>query len=150
VGMSILFLAIISILGNGSDNSCSCRPAKVDDFPHGANESIQSTAKPVKRLRGNVMLPNGQPISEAVVEVYDYSDRDKRLPYEPESSKKRRAACLTDEKGEFCFTRLPARKYLLKVGTQSPAGINTSYVIVTLIPHLRSKRKLEISLQLGT
>jgi protocatechuate 3,4-dioxygenase beta subunit len=150
VGLSILFLALISIIGNGPDNSCSCRPAAADDFPHGANEVIQSTARPVKQLRGNVMLQNGQPVSEAVVEVYDYSGRDKKRPYEPESSKKRKAACLTDEKGEFCFTRLPAGNYLLKVGTQASAGINYSFVIVTLSPHLRSSRKLEISLNLGT
>ena len=150
MGLSILFLALVSIIGNGPNNSCSCRPAAANDFPHGANEVIQSTAKPVKQLRGNVMLQNGEPISEAVVEVYDYSGRDKRLPYGPESLKKRKAACLTDEKGEFCFTRLPAGKYVLKVGTQAPAGINYSFVIVNLIPDLRSRRKLEISLNLGT
>jgi protocatechuate 3,4-dioxygenase beta subunit len=148
--LSILFLALVSIIGNGANNPCSCRPAATNDFPHGANEVIQSTAKPVKQLRGNVMLQNGEPISEAVVEVYDYSGRDKRLPYGPESSKKRKAACLTDEKGEFCFTRLPAGKYVLKVGTQATAGINYSFVIVKLIPDLRRRRKLEISLNLGT
>ena len=66
-----------------------------------------------------MILPNGEPISEAVIEVYEYSVSDKELPaYEVEHSKKRKTACLTGERGEFCIPRLSAGKYLLKVGTR--------------------------------
>ena len=149
--ISIVLSALILILGNGSNNSCVCRPAVADDSAHGANESIQYTAKSVREIRGNVTLPNGEPISEAVIEVYEYSVSDKKLPvYVVENSKKRKTACLTDERGEFCIPRLSAGKYLLKVGTRSAVGINNAYIIVNLIPNLDSRRKLEISLQLGT
>lgn len=146
----IIFLALISTLGTGSKNSCTCRPAAEGDWPHSANESVVVDAGAVKWLRGSVTLPNGEPIPEAVVEVYEYSARDKNLDAsEVAKSRKRSTACLTNEKGEFCLARLPAGKYVLKVGTRTSAGINDAYVVVNLVPNLRSTRTLELTLQLG-
>lgn len=117
--ISFVLSAVILILGNRSNNSCVCRPAAADDSAHGANEFIQYTTNSVRQVRGSVILPNGEPISEAVIEVYEYSVSDKELPaYEVEHSKKRKTACLTGERGEFCIPRLSAGKYLLKVGTR--------------------------------
>lgn len=146
----VLLLIIVSTFGTGPKKSCSCEPATADDHPHGANEVIQYNAGSMRRIRGKVTLPDGEPVSSGVVEVYKYSGRDKNVPLYQRDDRKRRTACLTNKNGEFCFPGLPAGKYFLKVGTRGNAGMNEVYIIVNLAPNLRSKRRLDISLPPGT
>ncbi|HEV7743401.1 MAG TPA: carboxypeptidase-like regulatory domain-containing protein [Pyrinomonadaceae bacterium] len=150
MAVGTLFLIIVPVLGTGPRKSCSSKPAAEDDSAHGANIFIQDATQSVRQIRGTVTLPTGDPVEEGIVEVYDYSDRDKDVPlYEIDDSRKRRTARLTNKEGKFCFDRLPAGKYFLKVGTLYESGMNSTYLIVKLVPQLRSKRKLKIGLEPG-
>ena len=155
--MKVVGLVILTLLSVLPDNrKCSCQPALESDLPHGANEAIEYKSKTVSRIHGRVTLPNGEPVQEAVVEVYDCPDRDKdKRAYEIVESGKRRMACLSDEDGNFCFMGLPSGWYVLRVGTRASAGMDESYVKVRLDrtwrrSWLRSGRALEVRMHLGT
>lgn len=112
---------------------CLCQPASEEDVPQGANESIEYSEQTLKSIYGKVLFPTDEPVEEAVVEVYDYTDADKKLDsYHLVRSKDRRTACLTDKDGSFCFTGLPSGRYLLRAGTRTRGGMNEVYVKVKL------------------
>jgi uncharacterized GH25 family protein len=133
-----------------------CKPAQNQDRPHGANEIIEYHIGTVKRIRGKILTPLDEPINEAVVEIYEYTDADKNLDaYHIVNSKERRAACLTDKKGNFCFTNLPSGIYAIRAGTRQPSGFQEVFIKVRLDRHwwsswLRSRKDIEIKLPLGT
>jgi hypothetical protein len=150
----LLILTSFVLLPDKSD--CPCRPALESDQPHGANETIEYSGGTVKRIQGRIILSNGEPLSEAVVEVYDYpsNDRNKR-PFGIAELGKRKTACLSDKNGNFCFADLPPGWYVLKIGTREFAGINESYVRVKLDrtwwrSWLRAGKRIEVRLNLGT
>jgi hypothetical protein len=112
---------------------------------------IQAATQSVRQIRGKVTVPTGDPVEAGIVEIYDHASRDKGVALNRiADTRKRRTACLTNKEGEFCFDRLPAGEYFLKVGTITPTGgMESTYMIVKLVPHLRNKRTLKISLELG-
>lgn len=64
--------------------------------------------KRVREIRGVVLLPNGEVLTDAVVEVYENSLKvsAENVTYETVSqitSVDRKAACLTAKNGRFCF-----------------------------------------------
>jgi uncharacterized GH25 family protein len=126
------------------------------DSPHGANQEIEVTAGTVKEIRGRVIDPNGEPFNEVVVELYDYADADQKLGASAlVETKDRRAACLTDKNGYFCFTNLKSGRYALRAGTRDVDGMNELFVKVRLerrwwIRWLRSGKDIELMLQPGT
>lgn len=154
MGLLSLFLILTSVISFPAKSDCPCRPALESDHPHGANETIEYSVGTVKRIQGRVTLPNGEPVSEAVVEVYEYRGNARnKFPFE--MAETRKTACLSDENGNFCFADLPPGWYVLKVGTRATAGINESYVRVKLErtwwrSWLRAGRKTEVRLNLGT
>ena len=147
-----LFFALLLFGAVLTKNQCTCRPALEQDWAHGANESVEIRGVTVKRIKGRVLDPHGGPIGDAIVEVFDYLSADeKQSGYQVAESKKRRAACLADADGQFCFSDLPGGKYVLKVGTRKPDGTNNTYMIVNLSRHCwRKSRNVEIRLNLGT
>src|SRR5437870_8223150 len=114
-----LLLILTSVVLPPDKGDCPCRPALESDHPHGANEIIEYSGGTVKRIQGRVTLPNGEPVTDAVVEVYEYrnNDRNKRA-FEIDESTTRKTACLSDKNGNFCFAGLPPGFYVLKVGTR--------------------------------
>src|SRR5438874_2655118 len=112
-----LFLILISVVSLPVKSDCPCRPALESDHPHGANETIEYSSGAVSRIQGRVTLANGQPVSETVVEVYEYRGNDRnKYPFEIAESGTRKTACLSDNSGNFCFADLPPWWYVLKVG----------------------------------
>ncbi|HEX8196083.1 MAG TPA: carboxypeptidase-like regulatory domain-containing protein, partial [Pyrinomonadaceae bacterium] len=61
----------------------------------------------VKKIRGKVVDPTGEPVIDALIEVFDNPDLDF-------DKRKRIAACRTDKNGEFSFEGLAADKYELR------------------------------------
>jgi hypothetical protein len=148
--LSTILLIFVSVLGAGSSKRCSCGPVAEDITPRGASPLVEYTEKAVKQIRGKVELPDGEPASRAVVEIYRYSARNKNLEgHELADSTNRITACLTNERGEFCLTKLLAGRYVLKVGTISSQGFTSPFVIVDINPRLRIGRELRVELGMG-
>jgi hypothetical protein len=101
--MPLISLILVSLLSGSSQ--CNCKAVPADETSHGANEFVLFAELEVNRIAGKALLPNEEPINEAIVEVFnysssstDYKDVDAAL------RNKRRAACMTGENGAFCFT----------------------------------------------
>ncbi len=128
---SVLLLTLIGSINGSLD--CQCRRASDEDVPHGANESIEYSERTLKSIHGKVFFSTYAPVKDAVVEIYDYTDADRNLsPYNLVRSKDRRAACLTDKDGNYCFTGLPSGRYVLRAGTRTSEGENEVYARVKL------------------
>ena len=149
--MSLISLILISFLSGSSQSDC--KTVLTNEAPHGANEFILISGIKVNRIAGKVLLPNEEPVNEAIVEVFNYSSSstdykavDAALYY------KRRAACLTGENGAFCFNKLPPGRYLLRAGTSKPEGMNRIHAIVTVLPKNQkaASEEIELTLSLGT
>ena len=152
--MPILSLLIGAVLGFSS--GCSCAKALDTDIPHGANETIEIRGPIVKNLRGAIVYPDDSIAKDIVVELYDLShDRADTPINEIVGWRTRRAACVTGTDGTFCFSGLPAGRYLLRAGTREPDGVNELYVRVT-VDHswfrglFRRSKPLRLRLLLGT
>ncbi len=133
--MKVLPLIIsFALFGVSSQKpKCLSKPAGEQDHPHGANEVIEIRGGTVRNIQGRISYQNGEPIEEAVVEVYDISGSDRDIdPYHFVQSAKRRAAYLTDADGHFCMTGLPSGMYLLRAGTNESEGWQEIYVRVRL------------------
>ena len=150
------FAILVVLAALPQKSKCPCQPTLETDSPHGANEVIEYTGKTVKKLHGRILYPNGEPVNEAVVEIYEYGDADRNVgAYEITKSKERRTACLTDKYGYFCFTGLPSGRYALRAGTRKSEGMNEVYVKVNLEQRwwrswLRLGKKLELYISAGT
>ena len=127
--------------------SCRCRSATADDktiWGHIATE--EKEVRTVKKVQGVVRDPVGGRLEDALVEVF----ADDGTDITPTSSSKIRvAACVTGEKGKFCFEGLKAGKYILAVGRQ---GFNITFIKLNLAPKGRrsSGKSLDVRLELGT
>jgi protocatechuate 3,4-dioxygenase beta subunit len=149
--MTLISLILVSLLSGNSQ--CDCKTVPTNETSHGANEFILLSELKVNRIAGRVLLPDGEPENEAIVEVFnysssstDYKDVDSALNSE------RRAACMTGENGAFCFNKLPPGSYLLRAGTRKSAGINQIHAIITVLPNNQKAptRELKLRLTLGT
>ena len=124
---------------------CECKVAGLNQTTRpGANELITITeSKPRKSIFGEVKDANGQPVKDVLVEVF-------ALSMERGEQKKRIIACTTDQKGRFCFRKVPAGKY--EVLYSLDGGWNHTSVAVVVAPKNRKSvnQKLEVWLQFGT
>jgi hypothetical protein len=139
----LAFLLIFPLLFStfSQRTGCVCKPVAPEQVPLGGNETItQTVPKPVKSVHGVVLFwVNEKPVDKAIVEVFDYPVR-----------RKRRAACMTGADGKFCFARLPAGMYELRVGTsnRNVDYFNYVFVRVTVSPKTRKASNKEIRVEL--
>jgi protocatechuate 3,4-dioxygenase beta subunit len=106
----------------------------------------EKETRAVKKVYGVVHDPLGGRLEDALVEVF----ADDGTDVTPTSdSKKRVAACITGEKGKFCFDGLKPGKYILAVGCQ---GFNITFIKLILDSKGRrsSSKPLDVELALGT
>jgi hypothetical protein len=127
-------IVLILIVGSLPARPCSCQKALEHDLPHGANEDIEYSDRTVKRIQGRVVFHDESPVEDVVVEVYQITREDKTLrPREIVRRRERRAACVTQKDGRFCFADLPSGRYLVRAGTRSAsAGMNEVFLRVNL------------------
>ncbi len=149
-------VSLLFVLAFGLPSNCSCAKALDSDRPNGANELIEIRGPVAKNLVGTVMYPNGELAKEIVVELYDLSQDRSDIPTnEIVGSRSRKSACVTGTDGAFCFPNMPSGKYLLRLGTRQPNGINELYVRVTVDRSwfrglFRRRHPLRLTLSLGT
>jgi len=112
-GVVILLLCALSVLAQ-----CTCHKIEKGETTHwGGNQLIvQDEGKPYQRLRGIVLDSNGDPMSGALVEVWDKPEyllsAGSRF-YEERAKQQRLKACRTANDGKFCFHVKPG-KYELR------------------------------------
>jgi hypothetical protein len=144
------------LLTNQASGQSACRKAGSQDHAHGANETIEYSARTLRQINGIVSDPTGAVMTDVVVEAYFYdkSERTRRAP-EIAQSKARVAAALTGAKGNFCFRGLRSGRYVLNIGTRQSAGFQEVFIKIRLDPNRRSRssrfsKRLRIELPLGT
>lgn len=152
VALGVLLLAIALPLPSVSGN-CRCADVKKDEGTHwGGNESIVMVEQTAFRhLRGRVEALGNQPVSNALVEIFDHPEYllDRSTPYRRDHSEQKRvAACHTSADGKFCFRNLPPGKYELRASVDSGWEVTQIYVAVD---KKAGKRKgLRVPMQVGT
>ena len=91
--------------------------------------------KPVKTIQGKVVDGNEDVLIGSFVEVFKNEEPDNDT--EDDSAQKRLAGCEIGEDGKFCFTKLPAGKYAVRV---SQTGFDTLTILVEVSPRGISKK----------
>jgi hypothetical protein len=124
-------LLLVSGANLSANQKIQRRPVPKSFSYHEASEIVEIEVS-AKSLSGVVKLPNGDILSDALVERVG-SNWENRLD-----------ASLTDSKGRFALSYLRSGKYYLKV---SKFGFSTLRVKVIL--KKRAKSKLELALPLG-
>jgi len=155
--MQIVLVLLFVVLGGmpAGERKCSCVKADDNAVPHGANEIVEYKSRTLKSIHGTVTLPNGEPVNNAVVEVYESTKANKdQSAYKIATTEYRRFACLPDQQGHFCLSDLPSGRYVLRIGTLEPAGVNEVFLKVRLerswwTRWFRSGKPLKMVLTLG-
>jgi hypothetical protein len=118
----------------------------------GANESVQySSVHRVKKISGKVSYLNGEPILNAIIDVYRVrSFTQNRSPFPSELVKDGSVAksYSVDKKGRFCLIGLPNGYYILRIGTDQ-TGFKHLYIKVRKKSSYSSKT-IRIELEVGT
>jgi hypothetical protein len=144
-------ILLLFLMGLRTTSDASCKKARPDQTPHGANELILLEERTVRGLRGVVSIGyDGGPASDVVVEIYRYEgEADGFKMQESLKGAKRSTACITTENGRFAFPHLKAGRYLLRAGTDRSMGINEVYAIFK-VTDTGKTHDIEIRLPLGT
>jgi hypothetical protein len=149
--MPLITLILVSLLSGSSQ--CNYKTVPANETSQGANEFILIDELKVNGIAGKVLLPDEEPVNEAIVEVFNYSSSSTdHKDVDAALTKKRRAVCITGENGAFCFNKLPPGRYLLRAGTRKSVGINQIHAIITVLPNNQKAPTggLELRLTLGT
>lgn len=149
------FLAVIMfLLVCSASVAASCRNCgkKTSEVPASSSTSEYVDAGQTKSLRGRVLYPNGEEAELVIIEVYrnDLTIPANEMTYvESDQILKagRIAARDTETSGRFCFKKLPAGNYMLRVNTIGKnSQFSTMYIFVTLVPKSKENVELEVRL----
>jgi protocatechuate 3,4-dioxygenase beta subunit len=152
------FLAVFILFASSSllfAQNTVCSPPKENETTHwvGNLQVIVTEKKPFRQLRGTVFTPNGEPLANALVEVFtnpEYLLIDEPTSKRGNAEQKRVAACRTGADGRFAFSDLPAGKYELRSSSEDSAtGWNVTQIYVVVKPSARKKRELRVEMSLG-
>ena len=132
--LAILIILFASGTSSWSSN-CRCRVAS-DEHPVLGNVAARANGGTVRVVRGKVVYPNGKPVNDAIVEVFDNFLRTadwQTGDYSQIENRQRKLACLTNRNGMFCIPRLPPGRYLLRIGMRgTDQGISAVRMFVTV------------------
>ena len=154
-----LLLTLAGLFALVQPLQAQCRKVSDQEFAHGANEFVQLQDRTMKRIRGQVFLPNlalkdgKEQAKDVIVELYDYPVTSTGIEiHQVPNAKPRLTACLTGNNGKFSFKGLKPGRYLLRAGTRERNQFNHIHIVITLDPKSEetSKENLEIILTPGT
>jgi hypothetical protein len=110
----------------------------------------------VREVRGVVLSPSGEVMSDAVVEVFENPLKVSAANITYEDVKRitsvdRKLACLPAKDGRFCLKNLRPGKYLLRIGHRYDPQFSAMHVMVILDPNGRysSRSALRVTLNLS-
>lgn len=134
----IFILTLLSIpLTAGSGENCRCRTVPDTTSSFGGNEvSVTQTGVRLgKQIQGKLTygFKDGELVKDGIIELFalkasDLEDEAWRIP----RSRRRVAACYTNERGRFCLAGLRSGKYLLRAGTSKQEAFNHMHIIIEL------------------
>jgi hypothetical protein len=133
-----------------SGNTCNCRKPITGETTHwGNSDVIVQEDKIFKSIRGVVQRPDGSPMPDTLVEIYNRPEGlllDWRERKERDSRQHRIAACKTGDDGNFCFVNIPPGKYELRSRkpTEKCCGWDTTRAYIILNPRKRNSTSAEI------
>lgn len=107
--------------------------------------------KSYRELRGTVQMHGGQPVANALLEVFDKPEYllDHSIVSANNRPKQRRlAACVASADGKFCFRNIGNGKYELR--SSSGSGVNVTHVYVVIDKQSGEKKDLSVEMALGT
>jgi len=130
-----------------ADRKC-VRAAKTETTRSGGNiHVIVVDDTPRSLLSGTVTYPDEEAVDGALVEIFDHPENLQK-PWEKKSPQKRIAACVTRAAGKYCFAKLPAGIYELRISKD--AGINVTSVRVTIDAKKGTHEPVNVRLVMGT
>jgi len=150
--LTFLLLFASSVFVSAQENTCS--PPKADETTHwvGNLQIVNVEKKSFRQLRGTVITPNGEPLENALVEVFtnpEYLLIEKPTDKRGTSEQRRVAACRTKTDGKFSFPDLPVGKYELRSSSEDSAtGWNVTQIYVVVKPKGK-KKELRVEMSLG-
>ena len=153
--MAISVIAF-GLVPDGRDCGCHAVDSNVTTRLGGNEFVVLKQSAPLKILKGNVTMPLPELNDDVLVEVFDQPDylicewRDgnpNKCTSTPPETQRRIAACITGKDGRFCFAKLPAGKYELRV-SKGPSWSPTHYH-VSVAPNGTTK-PLEVPVHIGT
>jgi len=105
----LTMVMVISVpLAGRPQKSCYCQPT--EKYGYGGHETIIIQEPKVhRRLAGTVVDASSATLKGAIVEVFTTGEKDGR---------KRVAACIVGESGQFCFPQFKQGTYTLSVSAQ--------------------------------
>ncbi|MGB6835672.1 MAG: carboxypeptidase-like regulatory domain-containing protein [Candidatus Acidiferrum sp.] len=107
--------------------------------------------KTYRELRGTVKMHEGQPVENALVEIFDKPEYllDHSIVSANNRPKQRRlATCVASADGKFCFPNIGNGKYELR--SSSGSGVNVTHVYVVIDKQTGEKKDLSVEMTLGT
>jgi hypothetical protein len=151
----ILFIIMTFCGFAHKEQDCKCIPAKTDETTYwGGNELIAYKEEAnLKSLSGTVLLPPGEPMQGALVEVFSPpGDMLSQVHPPPKKEPRRVAACKTDAKGRFCFQKIAIGTYELRISKDEYGAWNPTHILITINPKDRKsvRKQIEIWMNLGT
>jgi hypothetical protein len=102
---------------------------------------------PIKDIKGRVFAPVDRPLDGVLVEIYEFTSTDS-MPlesYQILDCSKRKAACITNEKGRFFF-KLPSGIYEVRA---SKDGWCTPSVLITIDSKKGKRIDTDINIRVG-
>jgi|HubBroStandDraft_1064217.scaffolds.fasta_scaffold38857_4 hypothetical protein len=156
---SLTFASLLSLASLTGPSSlpagveCKCRRAseKESTRPGGNEMVIFVEEKNYRELRGTVQLRDGQPVENALVEIFDKPEYllDRSIASANNRPKQHRlAACVATADGKFCFRNLADGKYELRSSWKD--GVNVTHVYVVIDKQSGEKKDLSVEMTLGT
>jgi hypothetical protein len=98
-----------------------------------------------KSIEGRALIFGEEPMDGALVEIFAYAGPLEN--YADDARKRRLAACVTSENGQFAFS-LPSGRYELRVS--HGGGWNATHVIVVVDREFGKQKKLDVPMRVGT
>lgn len=140
--LNTLLAASALFLPAQSKKDCLCKPT--EQHGYGGHETISiKDDKIYRRLSGFVTDLTTAPLPGAIVEVLIAPEQDGG------DGRKRIAACVVGESGQFCFPEMKPGRYRLSVSAQ---GFKVTGINLRLNPRSRksTKEDLIVILEVGT
>src|SRR5687767_981511 len=114
--LAAVFLMLAGLSVTTGSPGCGCRKPEPNETTHwvGNLETVFRKRRVYRAMRGVVVKPNGEPLGDALVEVFthpEYLLKDVSARRQGRDRQRRVAACKTNADGRFCFTKLPPGRY---------------------------------------
>ena len=139
---------------------CQCKKASQSEATRGGGNMWLTTQEEgvFHIIGGKVTDANGEAIEDALVEVFDKPDyllceylpnNPTNCSVDPPKTQRRKAACLTGKDGSFCFKKLSAGRYELRVSKS--INWNVMHSVVQVDPKKKDAKKggIEILMSAG-